>query len=469
MTQELRVGVHGIGLHIPRYRLSRKTIAAAWKRDGGAGEKAVAGHDEDSLTMAAEAGLACLESPGAAFSIHAVFFSSSTPPLYEQSCAALLASFLGADGCSQTLDLVAIRAMTNGIALGAQGVRAGTWPQVLVAGGERRTAEPGSEMEPILGDGGGALLLGEAGGYADLIGIHITCRPFTATWRLPDEPFTRTADPQYVQNYGFTAEVSRGLEGALKEWALTPEEVSRVAISGPSHRAAEQAARQAGFSTQQLLPGLQDRLGYLGTVHPLPLLAALLDGARPADRLILAAYGDGADCLLFRATDRVGEMQGVVDRSVQVQKPLADYLQFLRFRQLVPEAGELKPFTSLTEQERERAFIQGLRARECPACGTIITLDLRVCPHCEHRGEFREKRLARRGTVFSFTHEHYFPTPDPPLTMAVVALEGGGRLTVQMADTDPDAVRVGAPVVLVPRKLHQAASYPHYAWKAKLC
>ena len=82
MAAELRVGIHGIGLHIPRYRLARKTIAAAWKREGGAGEKAVAGHDEDSLTMAAEAGLACLESPAAASSIHAVFFSSSTPPLY---------------------------------------------------------------------------------------------------------------------------------------------------------------------------------------------------------------------------------------------------------------------------------------------------------------------------------------------------------------------------------------------------
>ena len=60
-------GIMSFATYIPRYRLKRMTIfhAMGWINPTtillAQGEKAVANADEDSLTMATAAGIACLE------------------------------------------------------------------------------------------------------------------------------------------------------------------------------------------------------------------------------------------------------------------------------------------------------------------------------------------------------------------------------------------------------------------------
>ena len=53
------IGIVSVGGHVPRYRLSGKALGAVWG-GGGAGERAVANYDEDSLTMSREAALNAL-------------------------------------------------------------------------------------------------------------------------------------------------------------------------------------------------------------------------------------------------------------------------------------------------------------------------------------------------------------------------------------------------------------------------
>ena len=48
-------GITSIGTYIPKYRLNIEEVAKFWGIRGGRGEKAVAGFDEDSLTMAVAA------------------------------------------------------------------------------------------------------------------------------------------------------------------------------------------------------------------------------------------------------------------------------------------------------------------------------------------------------------------------------------------------------------------------------
>jgi 3-hydroxy-3-methylglutaryl CoA synthase len=45
------VGITSIGVYVPVYRLTRDEISRVWKTKTLGGEKAVAKHDEDSLTM----------------------------------------------------------------------------------------------------------------------------------------------------------------------------------------------------------------------------------------------------------------------------------------------------------------------------------------------------------------------------------------------------------------------------------
>ncbi len=75
---EPAVGITGVGIHVPRYRLSAATLGAVWGT-AGSGTRAVASYDEDSLTMAVEAALTALGDDGGG-SLDLVCFASTTPP-----------------------------------------------------------------------------------------------------------------------------------------------------------------------------------------------------------------------------------------------------------------------------------------------------------------------------------------------------------------------------------------------------
>jgi len=90
------VGITSYGAYIPRYRLDRKTIFAAmgWFNTATAGvargEKAVANHDEDSITMAVAAALGCLKG-NVRDDIGDLFLSSTTLPYLERQNSAICA------------------------------------------------------------------------------------------------------------------------------------------------------------------------------------------------------------------------------------------------------------------------------------------------------------------------------------------------------------------------------------------
>ena len=150
MVSGAAVGITGIGVHIPRYRLSAATLGAVWGASGS-GTRAVANHDEDSLTMAAEAALVALgEAPGAILDL--VCFASTTPPYAEKSSAALLAAVLDCEPSVAVADLGGgLRAGTTALRLALDAVRAGSARQATVAAADMRLAPPGSDLESTWG------------------------------------------------------------------------------------------------------------------------------------------------------------------------------------------------------------------------------------------------------------------------------------------------------------------------------
>src|SRR5262249_51404446 len=82
------LGIVSAGAHVPRYRLSAKTLGAVWGA-GGAGERAVANYAGASLPRAAEPSLTA--TPGrAARGIGACSLASPWAPYAEKSSAAIL-------------------------------------------------------------------------------------------------------------------------------------------------------------------------------------------------------------------------------------------------------------------------------------------------------------------------------------------------------------------------------------------
>src|SRR3989338_7758831 len=90
------VGIVSTGAYIPIYRLERESIAKVWRGGRGgavAGERAVANFDEDTVTMAVEAGVDCLKGIDRE-QIDGLYFASTTSPYKEKQSAAIVAEAL---------------------------------------------------------------------------------------------------------------------------------------------------------------------------------------------------------------------------------------------------------------------------------------------------------------------------------------------------------------------------------------
>ena len=103
----------------------------------------------------------------------------------------------------------------------------------------------------------------------------------------------------------------------------------------------------------------------------------------------------------------------------------------------------------------------------CARCGTVQFPKHRICVECADANGLEEVRLARRGRLFTFTNDYLTESPDPPVTHAVVELDGGGRLYVQLTDCEPERVAIDMPLELTFRKIHEAGGFNNYFWKAR--
>jgi uncharacterized OB-fold protein len=70
-------------------------------------------------------------------------------------------------------------------------------------------------------------------------------------------------------------------------------------------------------------------------------------------------------------------------------------------------------------------------------------------------------------TIATFTVDRLAFSPSPPMVVAVLDFEGGGRFQSEMTDVDPRAVKIGDRVTMTFRRLITAGGVHNYFWKAK--
>ena len=460
------IGITGVGVHVPRYRLSAETLGAVWGASGS-GTRAVANHDEDTLTMAAEAGLAALGHDSGA-SLGLVCFASTTPPYAEKSSAALLAAVLDCGPGVAVADVGGgLRAGTTALRLALDAVRAGSARDALVAVGDMRLAPPGSDLEATWGDGAAAVRVGRGSGVlARFVAAASHTHEFSDVWRLADARFPEQGDPSFVRAYGYERLMAEAARRLLAETGIGAEGVRRAAVYAPDARLAVPILRSLGLD-EDVLPRvpLLARIGNTGVAAPILALAACLEEVAPGDRILVVGYGSGADALLFEATDAVRGLDRTRGVAAQVAagRALQHYGKLLRFRRLI-EREPVRAFTGLPVMEREERQDLRLYGQRCATCGAIQYPRRHVCWKCSRR-ELGEHRLSRHGRVFTFTKDHLVPSPDPPTVMMAADLEGGGRFYTQLTDGDPDRVTFDMPVELTFRRFHEGGGLAHYFWK----
>lgn len=463
-------GIISWGVYLPYRRLDRSTIAAVAGQGGGRGTRTVASYDEDPLTLGVEAARYAL---AASRNVHPrqLLFGTVAPVYADKTNATVLHAALRLDDDAAAFDLgLSARSAVGGLLLA---LRSGQ-PSLVVAG-DVRTGLPGSAEEANGGDAGSAVLVGDdADGpvVAELLAMASVTAEFVERWRTPGDVRTKVWDDKFSE-VTYTPLGLRAWKQALADAGLEAADVDLVAVSAPTTRVALAVAGKLGAT--KVIDNLANSVGLTGAAQPGLALGSLLEQAITdgAKTIALVSLADGADVLLFRVTDAAAAHRTVRPVSTQLTAgaPLP-YGKFLAWRGMLqvepprrPEPGRV----SATAAARNDDWKFGFVASKDRSTGLVHMPPSRVSADGRRTDEMDALPMADAvGTVATFTVDRLAYSPSPPIVFAVVDFDGGGRLPVELTDTDAEDVAIGKRVEMTFRRLSAADGIPNYFWKAKL-
>ena len=468
----------GIGLgagYVPIFRMERDTIAKNWGRSSLGGERTLANNDEDSLTLAVEAGRNALKGRPRE-DIDGLFFASTTAPYQEKLNAAVIAAAMDLRREITTVDFAhSLRAGTGALKAAIDAVANGSMQNVLVTAADCRMGYPRSDQEQLFGDGGAALLVSGEDVAATWEGSYSLCNEMHDVWRNAGELYVRTGESRFILQEGYTRHMQEVITGILKKYGLEAKEISKAVIPAPDPRTHMGLVQKLGLDPKtQVVDPLLTRVGFSGAAHPLLMLAGALEESRPGDILLLAAYADGADALLFKVTEAVLEWKKNKTLTYLLDQKLIfpSYARFLSYKGIVETVpGEpFRLFPSATATWRDQRSILRCHGSRCLACGQAAFPIQRVCNQCRAKDHFEEIPLSDlRGEVFTFTLDNLAGRSDDPVVVQTIAEFGADKIRFygMMTDCLPTEVTLGMPVELTFRRIYDGAGMPNYFWKCK--
>ena len=461
-------GIKNIAVHLPYYRLSRGEIGKAWGTGGGAGERRVANFDEDSITMAIEAGFRCLKQSERDH-VRGLYFASTTAPYWEKQCAGLCAGVLDLSPDIRTGDFGgSTRSSTNAFLAAADAVNAGLG-DVLVITADCRRALPRSSQEGVFGDGGAAIVLGDADVICALRDSCSVWDDITDVWRMDKDDFVKTWEDRFILQMGYEKGMEHAITAIMKRNQLKGGEIDKVVCYSPDGRSHQRVLKKVGFKPEQIQNPLVDKIGNTGSAQAFIMLASALSEAKTGQVILWVNFGSGSDALLLEVTNEI-ETKAV---SLAKNLPLnmgeeLSYQKYLAFRGLVQTPQEIvRLFPSASVMWRTRHWAASLHGSKCTVCGTITFPIQRVCFTCKTKDDFEEVRLSdKKGKIFTYSLDNLAGGPNPPTIQAIVEMENGARIYCLMTDCNPNRIEIGMPVEMTYRLFHEEGGFYNYYWKA---
>ena len=463
------VGIVAYGVYVPLYRLGAETVG--WS---GRGEKAVANYDEDSITMAVAAVMNCLHGMDRS-KVDGLYFASTTHPYHEGPSAAMVATAADLRRDIVTIDFGnSLRAGTTALKLAVDAVKAGTARQILVVAADLRVPVAGSTIEPVLGDGAAAILVADTDVAVSVEDSYSTSDEILDLWREDGHGSLRFWEERFNIDMGYSRALPEAVSGLMKKTNLTPKDFARAVFYAPDARRHSDIAKKLGFEGSQVQDGMFGVLGNTGAAFALMLLTAALEEVKAGDRLLLAGYGNGANAILLQATERIDSIKGrrTLVKYLESKRTLSDYTRYASWRGLIETADPARrppeevPSPANIYRSRDRNIrFYGVR---CKTCGTPLYPPVRICVNCQTKDNFEPYRFSDRGaTLFTYSYDFIGRTKDPPVIVAYIDFEGGGRARLVMADGDIGELKQGMPLEMTFRKLYfdTREGINDYYWK----
>jgi hydroxymethylglutaryl-CoA synthase len=336
------VGITGYGAYVPRYRLPATEVSRVWT--GGEGglpikEKAVPGLDEDVVTMSIEASRSALKRAGIdPQRIRAVWVGSESHPYAVKPTSTLVAEAIGATPNVQAADWeFACKAGTEAIVAAIGFVGSQMADYALAIGMDTAQGRPGDALEYTAGAGGAAYLIGPA--EDSLAVINYTYSFVTDTpdfWRrqyakYPEHGQRFTGEPAYFKH------VTEAGSALLEASGTTPQDYKWAVFHQPNTKFPQRAAQMLGFTKEQIAPGLL--VPIIGNTYAgaaIIGLTAILDIAKPGERIFMVSFGSGAgsDAFSLTVTDKIVERQNLALHTQDYirRRTEIDYATYARYR-----------------------------------------------------------------------------------------------------------------------------------------
>ncbi len=343
MQPDRPVGIIGYGAYVPRYRIPAQEISQVWT--GGAGgtpikEKSVPGPDEDTITMAIEAARNALARSGGLDprQIRAVWVGSESHPYAVKPTGTVVAEAIGAVPDTLGADLeFACKAGSEAMQMAVALVGSGMGRYALAAGIDTAQGRPGDVLEYTAAAGGAAYILGPADqSLAVLQGSFSFVTDTPDFWRRPYQHFPQhgsrfTGEPAYFRH------VANSVQIILEQSGYTPADFAYVVFHQPNAKFPTRVARQLGFAPEQYTPGLLSPvIGNTYAGSALIGLSAILDIAKPGERVLVASYGSGAgsDTFIWEMTGRLVERQSLAPKTQDyvARRKQISYGTYIRYR-----------------------------------------------------------------------------------------------------------------------------------------
>ncbi len=352
MKADRKVGIVGWGVYVPKWRIRSEELARGWGRDWNryaAGimvqEKSVPGIDEDTFTIAYESSINALKRARIdASKLRAVYIGTESKPYAVKTTATMLIEALGAGGEGRLTTGAdyefACKAGTEAVQAIIGLIGSNMIDYGLAVGADTAQGAPGDALEYTAAAGGAAYVLGPA---ADSIAVieaslsHVTDTP--DFWRRQHEHYpahTRafTGGPAYFKHIMTAAKELMNFVGTK------PEDYDYAVFHQPNGKYPLRVGTRLGFTPDKIKPGLITP--YIGNTYSgsaLVGLAAVLDQAKPGQRILVVSFGSGAgsDAFHIEVTDGIEEVQNLAPKTLDYvnRKEYVDYTTYTRYRRMI--------------------------------------------------------------------------------------------------------------------------------------
>jgi hydroxymethylglutaryl-CoA synthase len=336
------VGITGYGAYVPRYRLPATEVARVWTEGEGAlpiKEKAVPGLDEDVATMSIEAARNAMSRAGIQpQQLRAVWVGSESHPYAVKPTSTLVAEALGATPHIQAGDWqFACKAGTEAMVAAAGFVGSSMANYALAIGMDTAQGRPGDALEYTAGAGGAAFVIGPA--EDSLATIDATYSYVTDTpdfWRrqyarYPEHGQRFTGEPAYFKH------VTEAASLMLQATGTKAQDYAWAVFHQPNTKFPQRIGAELGFSKEQIAPGLLvTTIGNTYAGAAIIGLTAILDIAKPGEKILMVSFGSGAgsDAFTLTVTDRIETRRSLAPLTQDYvrRRTEIDYATYARFR-----------------------------------------------------------------------------------------------------------------------------------------